>query len=77
MGPLAMLGLRDLLRVMLLDFFTPKALHKATRVDASVCVTPIGVFATEFMTQGALCGFAAARPWALECNAFGVKTFDV
>ena len=22
-----------------------------------------------FVTQGALCGFAASRPWAVECNA--------
>ena len=32
------------------------------------------------LTQGALRGYAASRPWALECNAFGVKTailFDI
>jgi hypothetical protein len=32
------------------------------------------------VTQGALRGCAAARPWALECNAFGVKIaalFDI
>ncbi len=42
---------------------------------------PFGVYLVVWsVTQGALAGCAAARPWALECNAFGVKIatpFDI
>jgi hypothetical protein len=41
----------------------------------SRCVTPSAYSRVmACVTQGALCGFAAARPWALGCNAVGVKT---
>jgi hypothetical protein len=38
-----------------------------------ICETPSGyALGVRSATQGALCGFAAARPWAAQYNAFGV-----
>ena len=47
----------------------------------SATALPFGVYLVVwFVTQGAFGGCAAKRPWALECNAFGVKIatlFDI
>jgi len=40
-----------------------------------ICVTPSAYSRiVGYVTQGAFYGFAATRPWALGCNAFGVNT---
>ena len=39
-----------------------------------ICETPSGYVRVVWsVTQGALRGFAAARPWAVECNTYGVR----